>query len=153
MDAYASCPVCRRGACRAHAPRGVSVSSGKVPRHSVGRLVRSATMIFALITLAAWWDYGSTTSGENVLVTHPDKIMVVALSADGRWLASGGYQGSVLIWDMARRKVESDQEGERGPVFGLDWSRDGSSLAAVRFDGTVTVWDTKAWEVRKEFQA
>src|SRR5947208_3550911 len=138
MDALLSCPESRRGDSRALAPRGVSVSSGKVPRLSVGRLVRSVTMIVALITLVAWWDYGSTTSVENVLGTHPDKITAMTLSADGRWLASGGYHGSVVIWDVARRKIETDQEGERGPVFGLDWSRDGSSLAAVHFDGTVT---------------
>src|SRR5262245_39839247 len=107
------------GTCRIHDDDVESVSTRRVPNGWVGRLVKSAAMVVALVSLAAWWDWGSPTSMENVVGTHPDRITSLAISEDGRWVASGGYHGSVVIWDPLRMQMERVLEGSDGPVHCL----------------------------------
>jgi WD40 repeat protein len=110
-------------------------------------------MVVALVSLAALWDWGSPTSMENVVGTHPDRITSLAIAEDGRWVASGDYHGSVVIWDPLRRQMERVLEGSDGPVYCLAGSPDGSLLAAARYDGTVTLWDTRSWVVHRKLTA
>src|SRR5689334_7819714 len=86
---------------------GVSASTRTVPRASLGHVVRSATAVVGLLTLAAWWDLDSSSGTENIIGTQPDRILSIALAADDRWLASGGYHGTVVIRDPARKRIES----------------------------------------------
>ena len=77
--------------------------------------------------------------------TSPDTIMALAISPDGRWVASGEYRGSVTIWDITRRKIESRLEGKKAPSSTWRLAQR-SILAAAQFDKTVTIWDTKSAE-------
>src|SRR5206468_5903331 len=90
---------------RLHEERGVSTATRTVPRVALGPVVRSATAVVGFLTLAAWWDQDSSSGTENVIGTHPDRIVSLALAADGRWLASGGYHGTVVIRDPARKRI------------------------------------------------
>ena len=93
-----------------------SVSTSNVLRWSLRRLVRTAAAVLALITLAASWVQGPDTDTDNRVGTQPDKLTAMAPSPDGRWLATGGYRGIVLIWDMARSRIETELEGGRPRV-------------------------------------
>ena len=70
-----------------------AVSTGRVPHVVVGQNVRLALAVFGLLTLAAWWNVGTSTSVETVIGTHPDRIVSIALPAGGTWLATGGFHG------------------------------------------------------------
>ena len=71
----------------------VRMSTGRVPHVVVGQNVRLALAVFGLLTLAAWWNVGTSTSVETVIGTHPDRIVSIALPAGGTWLATGGFHG------------------------------------------------------------
>jgi WD40 repeat protein len=67
----------------------------------------------------------------------------VAFAADGKTLATAGWDGTVRLWDTA-----SGQERRRfpGPVTGLEavaFAADGRTLAAGGQDGTVRLWDAR----------
>ena len=70
----------------------------------------------------------------------------VAVSPCGRWLASGGANGSAFVFDVAdRSECEGtgglkgvELKGQEGEVGALDWSSD--SLATCADDGTVRIW-------------
>jgi WD40 repeat protein len=69
-------------------------------------------------------------------------VMCVAVSPDGKMLASGSSDSSVKVWDLATRRELASLRG-RGHwcVFSVAFSPDGMTLAAGVADGTTTLWD------------
>jgi WD40 repeat protein len=65
---------------------------------------------------------------------------VIALSADGGWLASAGNR-SVTVWDTASRKRVLTLPQERSSVSALAWSPDGRLLAVSSSDGGPVIWN------------
>jgi WD40 repeat protein len=136
-----------------HWRSGRCVSTERFLYSTTGLIVRAATAIVATVCLVSWWEMGSISKLDNVLGTRPDRIMALASSTDGRTVASGGYGGSIAIWDKNRRKIAAVLDGERGSVVDLACSPDGSILAAAHVDTTVTIWDTKSWKLRRVLRA
>ena len=65
----------------------------------------------------------------------------IAYSPDGRILASGREDGSVLVWEAESKTLVATLRGEEGRVFDVAFSPDGRTLAAATFEGVVTIWD------------
>jgi WD40 repeat protein len=70
----------------------------------------------------------------------------MALSPNGKTLASGSYAGIVKLWDIGTRKVIAKWEVHTEMVESVCWSPDGERVASGFSDGTVWVWDVKSGE-------
>jgi WD40 repeat protein len=75
------------------------------------------------------------------LVGHAGMIRGVALTADGRVLASGGGEGTVRLWKTANQQPLATLHGHTGAVWGVALTKDGGLVASGGVDGTVRVWD------------
>jgi WD40 repeat protein/tRNA A-37 threonylcarbamoyl transferase component Bud32 len=75
------------------------------------------------------------------LVGHTARGCALAVSRDGRLLASGGYDQTIRLWDLPARHEVRQLHGHRGPVYSLAFSPNGQRLASGGFDGTVRFWD------------
>jgi WD40 repeat protein len=133
--------------------RGASVPTNGLRFWSLRVVLWFVALSAGAIYLANQWDEVPASKADHLLGTHPGKVKAVAYSPDGQWLASGGFEGPIVIWDMKRRPKEMVLPGGPDAVFTLAFSPDGSLLAAGGLDDRLGVWDTRSWTVTHNFES
>jgi WD40 repeat protein len=72
---------------------------------------------------------------------HTRPIRAVALSPDGRLLASAGLDYDIKLWDIPTGRELRTIYGHKGAVWSLAFSPDGRVLASGSADCTIKLWD------------
>lgn len=72
---------------------------------------------------------------------RPAEVTQLALSPDGRQLASGYSDGTLRLWDFESGEPEQHASGHRSGVSALCYSQAGALLASGGQDTDVVVWD------------
>jgi WD40 repeat protein len=84
------------------------------------------------------------TSGSapcRTLAGHSGWIHSLAFSPAGTLLASGSYDQTVKLWDVANGTESVTLRGHSDNVYGVAFSPDGQLLASGSWDGTVKLWN------------
>jgi WD40 repeat protein len=78
-------------------------------------------------------------------------VTTLAFSFDGKFLASGGHDGTAKIWEVSSGKLVSGFGGHNGNQFNsvssVSWSPDGNALVTTDLK-TLRAWDIKSGRVR-----
>jgi WD40 repeat protein len=83
----------------------------------------------------------TTTAYAGTFAGHRLGVNSVALTPDGRTLATASADGTVILWDVARRTpLGQPLQDHRGAVWSVAFSPDGRTLASAGDDGTVILW-------------
>lgn len=78
---------------------------------------------------------------------HISCVSEVAFSPDGKTLASGSWDNSVKLWDVASGQEVKSLEGHTGWVWSVAFSPDGKTLASGSGDKTIKLWSVESGEV------
>lgn len=86
----------------------------------------------------------------GLLTGHEDTVESLAFSPDGKWLASGSYDTTIKMWDVAAalhvsgpptNPFAATLNGHTGSVSGVAFAPDGTKLVSASADGTLRLWN------------
>ena len=76
-----------------------------------------------------------------------DKVVAaVAISPDGRLLASAAQDGYVIVWELGTGKALRKLEGVGDQAYAVAFSPDGSLLAAAGMGTDIKLWKVGSWQ-------
>ncbi|EXA30335.1 hypothetical protein FOVG_18262 [Fusarium oxysporum f. sp. pisi HDV247] len=82
----------------------------------------------------------------QTLEGHTFSVSSVVFSNDGRLIASGSYDNTVKIWNVATGEEERTLKGHTGWVTSVVFSNDGKLIASGSYDETVKIWNVATGE-------
>jgi hypothetical protein len=82
----------------------------------------------------------------NQLLDTDDSVLCLAVSRDGKQIASGGCDRTVRVWEYPSCKLEQSIENHADWVLGVAFAPDGKHLLTCSRDKTAKVWDLVAKE-------
>jgi hypothetical protein len=90
---------------------------------------------------------GPTAKEGRALQKHFGEVMALAFSPDGRWLASAGNDGSLMVSELATGKVVLDRTAHESGAYATAFSPDGKLMATAGVGGSIRLWDVPGWKV------
>lgn len=89
--------------------------------------------------------YDEQGSQKTTLIGHEAYNSRYAYDALNGWLALGGTDGTIRVWDVASREARATLTGHTDEIALLSFSADGAHIASVGYDQQLIWWE---WATR-----
>jgi WD domain, G-beta repeat len=121
------------------------------------RTIRQLVLAGIACLLTALLGDGSARLGadepkaQKALEGHTHYVLAVAISADGKTLASASHDKTVKLWDLATGKTRATLAGHGAEVITVALSPDGKTLASGGWEDALKVWDVATGKEKATF--
>ncbi len=127
--------------------------SGALMRECVLTETFDVTLAVAISRSGQYWAAGSRRgevrvwreAGQTLYLAwqaHTGRVLTLAFSPDERTLASGSYDGSIKLWEVASGALLWSGWHTKG-IICLAFAPDGGLLASGGYEATIRLWDAK----------
>jgi len=82
----------------------------------------------------------------KTLKEHTNNVLSVAITPDGKSLASGSWDRTIIIWNPVTGEDIKTLTGHSDWVCSLAFSSDGNYIISGSYDQTIKIWEVKKWE-------
>ncbi|MEP6519738.1 AAA-like domain-containing protein [Microcoleus vaginatus] len=107
-------------------------ASAETTKHIRGRVI------------AALQQAVSAVKERNHLEGHNNVVISVAVSPDGKTLASASFDNTIKLWNLQSQKPIATLTGHSNPVYSVAFSPDGKTLASASSDKTIKLWNLES---------
>ena len=97
----------------------------------------------------AIWETSSESTPAALLEGHENAVQALAADPSGQWLASGGADRTVRVWNVEARDTRRTYRNNSDFISALAFSPDGSNLATGSLDGTVKVLSLNSYRIQR----
>ena len=118
-----------------------NLSSSAPSKHIVLIVILWSLSVFVSPNSHADWHLVDTLKG------HTDAVNSIAFNPDGRLLASGSKDKTVIIWNALTGRREKTLTGHSGEIYSVAFSSDGLILASASEDGTIILWNPETGKI------
>lgn len=95
------------------------------------------------------WDTRNPTAPAHVFDGHESAVQAVAFTPRGPYLASGGADRTVRLWNIDTLDQSRTYKGHKDFVTSLAFSDDGKLLASAGLDGSIRLWSTTSRRLQR----
>ncbi|ACF15145.1 WD-40 repeat protein [Chloroherpeton thalassium ATCC 35110] len=78
---------------------------------------------------------------------HPNWISAVAFSNNGQFIATGGWDNQVKLWDAQTGKLVQTFKGHMSAILDLKFTNDGKTLISSSRDESIIFWNLRNGEI------
>lgn len=98
----------------------------------------------AVVSTIGIWIYDVETRKEIKLLTdHTHFVKVAVFSPNGKNLASGSYDGTIIVWDVDNGKKIYTLKAHNDEIYCMAFSPDSTKLVSGSDDELIKIWNLK----------
>jgi hypothetical protein len=100
----------------------------------------------------AVWSLAQPAAPEHVLDKHEGAVRTLAFSARGPFIASGGADSRVRLWNIGKGELVRTYRGHEAAVAATAFNPSGTVLASADKDGQIRLWSTFANRLKRRLK-
>lgn len=120
-----------------------SLASDSAPHKQKGFLSLISSLFPTTTTPSVW----GRAKLRRTLTGHTDVVKSVAISPDGRILASGSFDKTIKLWSLSTGELRNTLTEHTHRVTCVAISPDGETLASGSYDKTIKLWSLSTGEL------